>query len=213
MTVINDHLLAAFAQAAYGDEPGGLVGWEMATISDADTDSQAIVARSWDDVLIVAVRGSQSRQDWRRNLAFWPSRVTGFRGRVHRRWAESAEWLADILSGHIASARAVYWAGHSMGGSVADLAESITRINRRPSYVVTFGAPAAGDARHAEWASLADDYTRYVIGLDKVARLAVKGVLGYRHPVEATRLPSPCWWPAPISDHAVERYVAAMEGR
>ncbi len=145
-------------------------------------DSQAYVIEEADRT-VVAFRGTQvtsgfSMRDILRNakVALKPWRL-GAGGLVHRGYKEAVDAIADDLAKAVIGAtRPLIYTGHSLGGSMATLARTLTP---HPDQCVTFGAPKVGNrefvkiyARHP--------LIRYSHGRD-IAPKHARPWLGYRH--------------------------------
>ncbi|HMQ15015.1 MAG TPA: lipase family protein [Phycisphaerae bacterium] len=184
---------------------------------------------------IVAIRGSQIRgteayEDWRRNLQMdqvWlaPPRATrspaaAGRARVHRGFADAAirieHWWRT--AGGPPGGHGLVIAGHSLGGGIAQVLAAWLPAAR----VAVFGAPAAGNAALIEL--IGERLTRVEHRRDVVCGLLDR-VPGCEYVRGGRRvgLGAPVWRAAiedalagrllrrAIEDHAIERYVEALE--
>ena len=123
--------------------------------------------RSWDqqenqghvcwnkDCILVAFRGTDSKEDWQQNSkALWPQRHA-LGGKTHRGFVAVSEQAKSIVFETLqdlgGGKRRVLITGHSLGGAVAT--EFAASLHADPApwaedvEVVTFGAPRLGDER------------------------------------------------------------------
>lgn len=131
---------------------------------DENVANQGFVAIT-DQLLVLAFRGTNARNDWERNAqAFFPqphplggARHNGFQSV----WQETPGPVRQLLKDAVAAGKTVWITGHSLGGAVATAASAEILSETPPGAanhrVMTFGAPRFGniefhnvyDARHA----------------------------------------------------------------
>ncbi len=150
--------------------------------------TQAMVVEDG-EAIVVVVRGTQGEEaiDWLVDLQAQPVPLPGY-GNVHHGFAHSAQAIAESVQQAIDGlqdandSRPVWLAGHSLGGAVAFiLAILLEREGYDVSGVMTFGAPAAGDAvwRDSYDARLGAVTHRWLRGEDVVPCLPAAGY--WRH--------------------------------
>ena len=175
--------LARYCQLAYKDldtVQAALPGARV-TLLDRD-DSQAYVIEEAAHT-VVAFRGTQVSNDFSMgdvlaNAKVWPKPWRMASGcLVHHGYKEAVDAIAgDLVKAVIQAKRPLIYTGHSLGGSMATLART---MSPHPDLTVTFGAPKVGNgefvrtyARHK--------LIRYVHGRD-IAPKHARPWMGYRH--------------------------------
>jgi triacylglycerol lipase len=141
----NARALARLALLAYGPAEGFKATFVRA-IANAATDTQAYVVAD-ERATILVFRGTSSRRDLLTDLMVRKEAVRG--GRVHRGFL--AAWdsvrhqvICALLEADVVG-RPLFITGHSLGGALAELAESTLCA----SAVYTFGQPRVGNASFA----------------------------------------------------------------
>ena len=127
-----------------------------------------------DRLIIVAFRGTDDADDWRRNFKAIPA-ATGL-GIVHAGFLEGYRALSLQVIRAVTAARdndqAVWLTGHSLGGAMAVLAApELHAATKRLDGIVTFGQPPVGYPAFAEaWeTTFPKRLVRYVNHRDVVA--------------------------------------------
>jgi len=147
---------------------------DLRVFESSHTGAQCMVAHN-DTVVLVIFRGTElgSGRDLLTDANFlWGHEVAG--GRVHRGFKQALDSIWRPLNGYlerVGPSRALWLAGHSLGGALATLAAS--RLAGGGAGVVqglmTFGSPRVGDGRFAQ--AIACPAWRVVNGNDLIARL------------------------------------------
>lgn len=129
------------------DVLGGLIGKSGAVIKDT-TGFGVVMERGTglNREVIVALRGTQTRQDWFSNLniGYAPGPAGSL---VHAGFMEIYKSVQSELYKVIkaANAQRVHFVGHSLGGALATLAAMDFNANKgMPANLYTFGAPRVG---------------------------------------------------------------------
>ena len=147
------YLIAQAAQLAY-PQPNTAVfeGWgeEVHRVSRSDADVTFLRSRS---LTLVSCRGSEFRlRDWLRNLAAWPKKFLG--QDVHAGFLsgtlKTARIVEELVGQSIRDGHTVVFTGHSQGAANAML-HAAAYASYRNVFLVTFGCPAVGDWKFAEW--------------------------------------------------------------
>ena len=223
--------LAIYSQLAYEPPKAVQAALPGAKVTLLDRhDSQAYVIETATET-VVAFRGTQvtsgfSMTDILRNakVRLVPLGLSQ-KGKVHRGYKEAVDAIADDLAQAMAAARTPrYYTGHSLGGSMATYARTLTP---RPDFTVTFGAPKVGNREFVK-AHAHIHLLRYVHARDiapKYARLW----LGYRHGgvlrkiSRNGKITERAWhwgdeviWPFGLTagtfDHRIGEYVGKLRG-
>ncbi len=149
-------------------------------------DTQAFVAGN-DDMLVLAFRGTEPREihDWLTD--FDAAQVAGPGGKVHEGFAVALNYVwADIWQfiRTRRKQRALWVAGHSLGGALATLAVAKLRLEKDEPVngLYTFGQPRTGDRDFADRfdADFGDQAFRYVNNADMVPRVPTRA-MGFSH--------------------------------
>lgn len=191
-------LLAKFALLSYigfeDDERRRVLAQTLAcgTVTLIDTivtnDTEVLVGEAADFV-IVAFRGSTSRNDWNTDFSIAPNKVTveGYARpvRVHagfyRAFSGVELALAQTLTetGH----KPIYYTGHSLGGALALVASAVfggtNTLGERSAAVYTFGAPRLGDGDFPDIVKA--PHYRVVNSGDLVPLVPPTWLSGYKH--------------------------------
>jgi len=147
----------------------------------------------------VVIEGSEDLEDWADGLLFcktkWP--IASTKAKVHRGFAAQA---SRILS-HPAVRKARAFAGHSLGGAIAQL---LSAWHNKPS--VSFGSPRVGGPAFAEYM---DWWHLRVEGRgDRITHFP-SSWLDYHHGGYVLRIGERLpWWKfwAPLHDHSIADY-------
>lgn len=214
MAIIADSDLAVLAVDSYRGQTAAFHGWQQVPGSDTATDSKWLtVLDPTGRVACCSAAGTNSRIDWQRHACVWPRSVDGFPGRMQARWFEAAAVVAADLMSQAQDAKTIYLGGHSLGGALVD---DMIRLLRAFAFTgeivaITVGAPPSGNREHClSVRRCANEYRRYVYGLDKVTRIYTMRALGYRYPVGPIRLGWD-WWP--FNDHDAAFYAQQIRQR
>jgi pimeloyl-ACP methyl ester carboxylesterase len=156
-------------------------------------------------------------RDLAANVVGWPTPWAG-PGRIHSGyWRQLTRILGRARDRYRAHDADLLVCGHSMGGALATAFAALVcaQGDRRPAALVTFGAPAALNARAA--ATIACPHRRYVVQGDPAPLWPP--IRRLRHHTPAIRLPAPAMrlrrglaglWP--LAHHDIAWYRASLEG-
>ena len=191
------------------------VGWEIQDVFD-HAGAEAMLCDGPEAAALI-FRGTEASRahigDLVANLGR-PTRWAG-QGWAHSGYArhlERVRFEARMMAAKASRRKPFYVAGHSKGGAMALLYAAWVRADRRWGHAVeaavTFGAPRVLSRRAARYAR---PCRQYVIRLDFAQWWPPSCAL--RHPGPVVHLPSPIWWPGPVSRHGVGRYVEVVGGR
>jgi triacylglycerol lipase len=142
------------------------------------------LAQAVDDTLFIAIEGTDSRTDWRRNLEFIftaSDTHAGFENYATLLMAQM--WNSGV---NLSSAKQLIITGHSLGGAVATIIASHLQVHHPALQLVTFGSPRPGGWRFKQ--RLRVPHQRFVHGLDLVPHMPL-AAFGFRHTVSAIVLP------------------------
>jgi triacylglycerol lipase len=147
-------------------------------VHDDHTDTHALCVEE-PDAFVLAFQGTRDARQWVTDGDFPRVRVnTGVS--VHRGFLEAWEGIKKAPGLPMASSKAVYLTGHSLGGALAVLAASDRMFWGRVKGVYTFGQPRVGNSGFVADYRYPVSTWRIVNELDIIPRLP--GVLiGYRH--------------------------------
>jgi hypothetical protein len=182
-----------------------------------------------EDVIVVSIRGTSERLDWRSNLrAIWRRPWTPYLPpdcRVGWGWRQQAEALIEPLVLQLAARRrlhpdaALVVTGHSLGAAgMWLLVPALTRRGYPPRVAVGHGSPRVGNQAWADWyngtfdARLAHEMRTGFTPADEVESLIPSWsiALARRGSLDAvTRVPPRRW---PWSCHHVGRRVVIADG-
>jgi len=139
--------------------------------------SAVAVLSTYDDKVILAFKGSSSLNDWVRNAKF-RTKPEKNGGRVHRGFQQALDSIWDDVEAHLSrfNGLKIYYAGHSLGGSLATIAAA----RRPPNMLSTFGAPRVGNNFFNQTVDR-EKWFRVVYSLDPVPWMPPKNFfwLGY----------------------------------
>lgn len=145
--------LAQISKGAYGKKELNRKGYSIVVRKEVKDLGFSIYESTEDGHLVVSFRGSQSFNNWKRNLDF--RRADDGRGnKVHHGFKSAWDTLKPYVDrelfevfGHNAFANNVTFTGHSLGGAIAQLATSEYTSTQNPRLIdgVTFAAPVVGD--------------------------------------------------------------------
>lgn len=155
------------------------------------------------DYIIVAFRGTNNIEDWKKNLRFSPnmefcmqdgsgSKVhNGFSRTVHEGWKDLLVDLQYLIKNSFDKKDwKILLTGHSLGGALAILTayrlNSLSEFNSRIQSVYTYGAPRVGDQTFKNSYRVA--HYRFEYGNDPIPTLPFM-VSGYRHTGDRFYLP------------------------
>lgn len=189
---------ALLAQEAYSATPD---------IGNADSASRAIV-RHTDVGLCVAFPGTDNLVCWLADLNALPTSVAGV-GDVHRGFWQA--WLT--ISASVVAAidgNPVTLVGHSLGAAIALLAAAQMTINGNPPVAVyAFEPPRVSPGMAARTLLANVPLHLYRNGLDLVPDVP----LGWQHAALLTQIGKPALPIPNISDHSMERVIAALSAQ
>lgn len=187
--VPSDHHLAKLSSAAY-------FSWDvMRQFAKSDyvkefvADNDVAYLIGYGDTCVIAVRGSDEKQDWFRERGNLNAKRRPLHdlGTVHSGFALSADKLLSDLQVWDATDRfkRVYLTGHSRGGAIATIMAARMSLWGKKAQVrglVTFGSPRVGDRRFRDAFKLLMDgiSRRYVYQSDPVTLLP-SSFRGSRH--------------------------------
>lgn len=135
-------------------------------------------------------------------------------GLVHHGFLASYQFMRNDLNVQLTLAQSKYhgsltFTGHSLGGALAVMAASDVGDDFGVDRMVTFGAPAVGNAAFNDTISDSIDYSRVVNGKDAVA-MALDGKLGYVQSGKLVQLDhSTVLWS--VSQHSMTGYVELLK--
>ena len=151
----------------------------------------ALLRLEEDGFVILAFRGSNSRLDWERNFFALPFH------KLHAGFLASAQ----AAWGAVPSPDNLVLTGHSAGGAIAQILALWLVAAKRPiGKLTTFGAPPIGEGTLADIPG--SDYRH---GDDPVP------MMGIGRPRSLTQLGTTEGRQVTWADHAIERYLAALE--
>jgi pimeloyl-ACP methyl ester carboxylesterase len=155
-----------------------------------------------DGITYVAIEGTDSLIDWRRNCEFLitsSSEHLGFG--AYARQLTTEMWASGVS---LDPAQQTIICGHSLGGAVATIIAAQLQDHLPLLRLITFGSPRPGGRRFRE--RLKVPHMRYVHGEDVVPHMPM-ALLGFRHAGPATELKEPHGWGLHgISDHSMTSY-------
>ena len=146
--------LAYLNQQELAERIKALGGRVLASLFDAETDTQGFVAIVGDEI-IVSFRGTEvfNAQDWKTDLNRELIYCTMAGGKIHRGFSEAFESIAEQLEDAIHEAEPVSISvyGHSLGGAIAIQSAYHIRetLHRGVGHVGLVGCPKVGDALFA----------------------------------------------------------------
>jgi len=213
---------ARLSVCAYSAEEPGYDAKQLETVYLEDTDTMVRVYQQGSRI-IVAVRGTVSKPNWRTNLS------AKKKDNVHAGFRSIAEALINpllniLLDPDLGPYSQVVMTGHSYGGAVATLLAM--RLCGPIDALITFGQPRVGSSMLVR-ESVICSYIRVVNGSDGVT-LVPK--LGYGHAGtllylanDGRRLVDPSWaergidmlkdwWHETITDHWMGDYFNRLKG-
>jgi predicted lipase len=194
-SLVNARVCARACADSYGEQSPVSGGQSDIRIEDAGTDTHVLI-RDLGDALIVAFRGSASLRNWLTDFdahqaAIGDSHVhAGFKAA----WLSVAWQVASVI--HESGRKAVFLAGHSLGGALAAIAGAELLNARGESAqtkagwnggighsVYTFGQPRVGDGRFAVDARACGVAARHfrVTNRADIVPWAPGWLMGYRH--------------------------------
>lgn len=202
--------LAKLCKASYSDSPTNsadlirtvVYGSDVATIK-YDRTLKAIV---------VTVRGSDDKKDWRSNFRF-ASIDTPF-GKCHRGFFKSADRLTSCIRGVIEGLpehERVILNGHSRGGLAYIVACILSYVGFNVCAVVTFGSPKFFKTDHKS-PFKKEDVIRVVNNGDRVTHVPYSW-LGFRHFGTELKLKGSWWRRLPfvgLKDHDIDDYIKEL---
>jgi pimeloyl-ACP methyl ester carboxylesterase len=101
---------------------------------------------------------------------------------MKQRRTEPGHAIKPAIAANVASGKALFFAGHSMGGAFAVIAAArAAKENVKVTAIYTIGGARAGGAAFAGAYPLGDATFRLVYGDDMVTALPPMSPLGYRH--------------------------------
>lgn len=200
-------------------------GWRPIDHFDHAGAQAALVRRNDDYAAALVFRGTEAS---RLNVSDLWANVG-----VPRRWAgdgwahsgyvgylERIRYQARQLAEEVSSEVPLFATGHSKGGALATLYAAWVGADRTEGHnlagLVTFGAPRVLSRKAA--AAIDCPTWRFTIPLDFAPAWPFWPLnfwplpVALAHPTPAFQLPSPTWWPGPISRHGVGQYVRALGG-
>lgn len=129
----------------------------------------------FDDVVYVAICGSNDMQDWVQNLT--ADQVGHCLLKTHAGFASTSGWVEKMLTfsdvDDIVASRRLILGGHSSGGCVAQLVALNDRF--RPERIYTFGSPRLfNPASAAAYSALPWETIRFVMDGDPIPRLPLR---------------------------------------
>lgn len=168
------YALALACEAAYRPDYTAFVTdvWEADVTDVSGQDTEGFLAE-FDDVAVLAFRGTQQPRDWIANLDLWPQRFAPLDGRVHGGFAKAWDHVAAVVMPALErlDGKRLWITGHSLGGAVALLAAA-THHDKTVG-LVTFGQPRMLKRKANEKANAIFNtrYTRLVHGNDIVPKV------------------------------------------
>jgi hypothetical protein len=157
---------------------------------------------------VIAFRGTvpTSWEDWFRDFAAWPDRVTNHTslGRCHDGFITGAEAILQQLRGILSPSRPFALTGHSLGGALAIATGALlVDCGLVPTRLTTFGAPRVGMSLTGILARV--EGRRFRHGDDPVPEVPS---WPYQNDRSWTRIGEPTV--NPIDDHMIAGYLAAL---
>lgn len=155
----NAYFAAVFASLAYKpqlelEKELSLIGYTKTNLLCFRYKLSSGFILEWDDVIIIAFRGSKNLHEWVNNFKTWF--VTTPYGRIHAGFYKTIEDVGPslcrvILPGLLSGAKIVI-TGHSRGGATATLFGAMLALNDYFVHAIyTFGSPRIGDKKFAEF--------------------------------------------------------------
>ncbi|HWY74991.1 MAG TPA: lipase family protein, partial [Verrucomicrobiae bacterium] len=158
--------------------------YEEADISDAETDTHAIV-RDCGSYVVIAVRGTASLHNFLEDADVW--KVPFVSGKVHhgfeKCWNAIEVQVIQLALTMTGGGKPLYITGHSLGGAIAALiADRWTLLSWPITSVYTFGQPRVGDKQWAHTYDLEKGSRTFRVVNEEDIVPRVPGVLaGFRH--------------------------------
>ena len=115
------------------------VGNKLIYYKDLATDAEMTFN---EDANIFIFKGTNSIQDWKENLSFFPVDLLGIK--IHRGFVEQFKALLPVILKHVDISKTVVFTGHSLGGALAQIAAFYFHKNGYSVKMCTFGAPRSG---------------------------------------------------------------------
>ncbi|MDX8347403.1 S8 family serine peptidase [Cognatiyoonia sp. IB215446] len=115
--------------------------WQVEAAAFESSESQGIILEN-DRMMVIAFRGTDSTADWLGNLRIAPRFVPSLGGALHRGFLDAYDAVAPVVDAAVARAedRALWIAGHSLGGALAVIA-ALTHRDHKIAGIMTFGQP------------------------------------------------------------------------
>ena len=218
MDLVKNRLLTAarYASSSYVD---GLL--EGILEEDVHTDAQAYVfynSSKYD--MVVAFRGTSSRKDvlidtniLRTVPAFCKEK--GIDARVHKGFYLQYESIRTKLMKHIevSNPRNILVASHSLGAALGTLFSLDVALNKPSIDVdcISFGCPRIGCGKFTKlYKKLVLKNTRCVHNNDIVTKIPLPIRFKHVHGKFSLKTVNKKWYPTPIADHAMDRYIDAI---
>lgn len=160
--------------------------------SDNKTETQALLAR-WNNDIVIAFRGTEGKiSDWWTDMQGTLVANNSGKGRVHKGFKSATDsvyrHLVRYIRNHAVPGTRLFVCGHSLGGALALLTAS--RFSAEPGLpvvrgVFTYGAPRVGDKEFVESyraSEIGERTYMWVASADPVTRVAPFS-FEYRHAV------------------------------
>ena len=198
----------------FGNLRSGRRGLRRAAFIQVDGHICAVISPHGDETL-VAIPGTEYLDQWLIDFDTWPWPAPTL-GWCHQGFGRYGRLFWTALREKLPQAGRIVFAGHSLGGAVAEVCAVLSAAEKRtPARVVTFGAPRVA----AHWNLTYGPLLRSNLSVDRFVNYGdpvpnAPGVVLFGHKSKATLLGDPAKAVPPMTaNHAWLLYSAHLKGK